>query len=134
PLDLHSFPTRRSSDLRAGTIVADDLHLRVAPVRRAHHPHVPLRGQDVREESIPVPAPDGGVARIRAAIVRLISRLGDLLHVRKRNLAEVEDASAARELRTAVRDDLVAAEREIPVLRAGVLDDGTEVEREVAPL
>jgi len=36
--------------------------------------------------------------------------------------------------RTAVRDDLVAAETRDPVLRPGVLDDGTEVEREVAPL
>src|SRR5438034_1046848 len=58
-----------TSGARAGTIVADDLHLRVAPVRRAHRPHVPLRGQDVREESIPIPAPDGGVARDRKSVV-----------------------------------------------------------------
>jgi hypothetical protein len=54
------------------------------------------------------------------------------LHIREGDLAEFNDP--AHELTASVGYDLVAAEREVPVLRTGILDHAPDVEGEVAPM
>src|SRR5207245_2387471 len=58
----------------------------------------------------------------------------DRVPVREGDLAEINDPRPAHELTATVGDDLVAAEREVPVLRTGILDHAPDVEGEVAPL
>src|SRR4030095_16181117 len=45
-----------TAGLRARAVVADHLELGVPAVRGTHGPHVPLRGQDVGEEAVGIPA------------------------------------------------------------------------------
>src|SRR5690348_3182312 len=60
---------RRAAGCRSGTVVTDHLQLGVVTVGGPDSPDAGLGREDVREESVRVPARDGGVARVGLALV-----------------------------------------------------------------